>query len=69
MMKPTSKRQSGDVTIAAIHKTRERISEACNGDIRAISAAARKRQQESGRLTVSYAKTSDNKVHTVHNAS
>jgi hypothetical protein len=44
------------MTIAAIHKTRERISDACEGDIRAISAAARKRQQESGRPTVSYAK-------------
>ena len=55
-MNHTSQSQSGDTTIAAIHKTRERISDACKGDIHAISAAARKRQQESGRTTVSYAK-------------
>jgi hypothetical protein len=56
MTKTTKQSQGADMTIEAIHKTRERISDACKGDIRAISAAARKRQQESGRPTVSYAK-------------
>ncbi len=47
-----------DTTIADIHKIREQISDAFGGDIRAISADAKKRQEESGRRTVSYAETS-----------
>jgi hypothetical protein len=62
MTKPTN---SGchDTTIAEIHKTRERISDAFDGDIHAITEDARKRQQESGRQTVSYAKTSNEAIH------
>lgn len=59
MMKTTSQDSGGDNTIAAIHKTRECISDAYNGNISAISAAARKRQQQSGRTTVSFAKRTD----------
>ena len=44
-----------DSTIADIHKTRERISDDFGGDIKAISDDARKRQEQSGRRTVSYA--------------
>ncbi len=44
-----------DSTIADIHKTRERISDDFGGDIPAISEGARKRQEQSGRRTVSYA--------------
>ncbi len=46
-----------DTTIADIHKTRERISDAFDGDIRAITEDAQKRQEQSGRRTVSYAQT------------
>ena len=46
-----------DTTIADIHKTRELISDAFDGDIHAITEDARKRQEQSGRRTVSYAKT------------
>ena len=46
-----------DTTIADIHKTRERISDAFSGDIHAISLDAQKRQKQSGRQTVSFAKT------------
>ena len=56
MMNHTNQSQGADTTIEAIHKTRERMADACKGDIHAISAAARKRQQESGRASVSYAK-------------
>ena len=42
-----------DTTIADIHKIRERISDAFGGDIRAISEEARKRQEQSGRETIS----------------
>jgi hypothetical protein len=59
MMKPTSQGSGSDTTIAAIHKTRERISDVFNGSIPAISEAARKRQQQSGRATVSYAKNAN----------
>ena len=45
-----------DTTIEEIHKTRERISDECKGDMHAITEAARKRQQASGRAVVSYAK-------------
>ena len=44
-----------DTTIADIHKIREQISDAFGGDIRAITEDARKRQEQSGRRTVSYA--------------
>ncbi len=65
MITPTNQGHGGDTTIAAIHKTRERLSDASNGDIHAISAAARKRQQESGRLIISYAKRPDENTRTV----
>ncbi|OQC01928.1 MAG: hypothetical protein BWX80_03236 [Candidatus Hydrogenedentes bacterium ADurb.Bin101] len=65
MMMPTNQGQGCDTTIAALHKIRERLSDACNGDIRAISAAARKRQRESGRPTVSYAKSPGENTRTV----
>lgn len=45
-----------DTTVADIHKTRERISDAFGGDIHAITEDARKRQEQSGRRTVSYDK-------------
>ena len=54
MTKMTNSSQR-DTTIADIHKTRERISDAFGGDIHAITEDARKRQEESGRRTVSYA--------------
>lgn len=44
-----------DTTLADIHRTRRRISDAFGGDIRAISEDARKRQEQSGRKTVSFA--------------
>ena len=52
-----------DTTIADIHKTRERISDAFGGDIRAITEDARRRQEQSGRRTVSYAESPGNAVH------
>jgi len=54
MTKTTNSSQC-DTTISDIHKTRERISDAFGGDIHAITEDARKRQEESGRRTVSYA--------------
>ena len=48
-----------DSTIEEIHKIRARISDAFGGDIRAMSEDARKRQQRSGRLTISRAKPSE----------
>ncbi len=48
-----------DTTIADIHKTRERISDAFGGDIGAITLDAQKRQEQSGRKTVSFAKIVD----------
>jgi hypothetical protein len=45
-----------DTTIAEIHKIREKISDSFGGNIRAISEDARKRQQHSGRTTISLAK-------------
>jgi hypothetical protein len=47
------------MAIAEIHKTRERISDAFGGDIDAIIADAQKRQEKSGRKTVSFAKASN----------
>ena len=58
-MKKSTDKTQGDTTIADIHKTRERISDAFGGDIHAISEDARKRQEQSGRRTVSFAETSD----------
>ena len=55
MTKMTNSSQR-DTTIADIHKTRERISDALGGDIHAITEDARKRQEKSGRRTVTYAK-------------
>lgn len=52
------KTSRSDPTIAEIHKTRQRISDAFGGDISAISADARVRQERSGRRTVSYAEPS-----------
>ena len=57
-MTSATNRSQHDTTIADIHKTRERISDAFGGDIHAITEDARKRQEESGRRTVSYAETS-----------
>lgn len=54
-MTKTTNSSQRDTTIADIHKTRERISDAFGGDIHAITEDARKRQEESGRRTVSYA--------------
>ena len=54
-MKKATNSSQRDTTIADIHKTRERISDAFAGDIHAITEDARKRQKESGRPTVSYA--------------
>jgi hypothetical protein len=51
-----------DTTIADIHKTRERISDAFGGDISAITEDAKKRQEQSGRKTVSFAETSNGVV-------
>lgn len=48
--------QKKDATIDAIHQTRERLSDASGNDIRAISAAARERQAQSGHPVVSYSK-------------
>jgi hypothetical protein len=45
-----------DTTIIDIHKIRERISDAFNGNIRAITLDAKRRQKQSGRKTVSYAR-------------
>lgn len=44
-----------DSTIADIHKTRERLSDECGGDISAITEAAKRRQEQSNRRVVSYA--------------
>ncbi|NQU22609.1 MAG: hypothetical protein HQ567_15140 [Candidatus Nealsonbacteria bacterium] len=62
MMKTTSSSRR-DTTIADIHKTRERISDAFGGDIQAITEDARKRQEQSGRRAVSYAETSGKAMH------
>lgn len=47
--------QEIDTTIADIHRTRARISDESKGDVHAITQAARKRQEKSGRRTVSFA--------------
>ena len=61
-MTKTTNSSRRDTTIADIHKTRERISDAFGGDIRAIAEDVRKRQEQSGRRTVSYAKTSNKSI-------
>lgn len=53
----TKTTNSSDTTIADIHKTREKISNDFGGDIHAITEDARKRQEQSGRRTVSYARS------------
>ena len=55
MSKPNPER---DTTIADIHQTRQEISDAFQGDIRAITEDAKRRQAASGRTTVSFAKKS-----------
>jgi hypothetical protein len=57
MTKSTTRDQT-DTTIADLHKIREQISDAFGGDIRAITEDARRRQEQSGRRTVSYADAS-----------
>lgn len=57
MTKQTKKSSHSDTTIADIHRTRERISSALGGDIRAITEDAKRRQAQSGRRTVSYARS------------
>ena len=61
MTKMTNSKR-GDTTIADIHKTRERISDDFGGDIQAITEDARKRQEQSGRRTVSYAESPNKAV-------
>lgn len=62
-MTKTTNSDRRDMTIADIHKTRQRISDAFGGDIHAITEDARKRQEQSGRHTVSYAETSNKAIH------
>ena len=57
MMNQPKKRKQIDSTIADIHKTRERISDALGGNIHAITKDAKQRQSQSNRRTVSYAET------------
>ena len=59
MMTPLKNDDRIDTTIADIHKTRERISDVFGGDIHAITEDAQKRQEQSRRKTVSFAKTSN----------
>ena len=60
-MTTNNHRGDRDSTIEDIHKIRARISDAFGGDIRAISEDARKRQQQSGRLTISRATSTKNR--------
>ncbi len=62
MTKPTISDRN-DTTIADLHKVRERISDVFGGDIHAITEDARRRQEQSGRRTVSYAETSSKPTH------
>ena len=55
MTNQTKKRSQIDSTVADIHRTRERISDAFGGDITAITEDAKRRQEQSNRRTVSYA--------------
>ena len=57
MMNQPKKRSQIDSTVADIHRTRERISDAFGGDIAAITEDAKRRQEQSHRRTVSYAET------------
>ena len=56
-MNQPKKRSQIDSTVADIHRTRERISDAFGGDISAITEDARRRQELSNRRTVSYTET------------
>jgi len=67
MKTPTKKDERTDTTIADIHKTRARISDAFAGDIAAITLDAQNRQERSGRKTVSFAKTSKEALHPTGN--
>jgi hypothetical protein len=51
-----------DTTIEDIHRIRREIAERFQGDIFAIVEDARKRQEASGRLTVSYSSTTQSVV-------
>ena len=55
MTNQTTKRSQADSTVADIHKTRERISDAFGGNMNAITEDAMRRQEQSNRRTVSYA--------------
>ena len=57
MTNQPKKRSQIDSTVADIHRTRERISDAFGGDIAAITEDAKRRQEQSHRRTVSYAET------------
>ena len=61
-MNPTTTVSPFDSTVGEIHRTRERISDTFGGDIHAISEAARRRQEQSQRHTVSYADASKDAV-------
>ena len=50
-----SSHEDHDTTISDIHRARQRLAEESGGDLRKISEAARKRQEKSGRPTVSFA--------------
>ena len=54
----TKSRNIVDTTIAEIHKTREKISDAFGGNIHAITQDAQTPPEQSGRRTVSYAEAS-----------
>ena len=56
-MTQATKTDGVDTTIAEIHRTRQCVSDQFGGDIHAITEDARKRQERSGRQTVSYAET------------
>jgi hypothetical protein len=58
-MPKTTNNDLRDTTIADIHKIRERISDKFGGDIHSITQDARKRQEQSGRCTVSFAEDAE----------
>ncbi len=62
MTQPTKKREPVDSTIVDIHRTRERISDAFGGDISAITADAKRRQEASKRRTISFAEAASGTV-------
>ena len=69
MMNQPKKRSQIDSTVADIHRTRERISDAFGGDIAAITEDAKRRQEQSHRRTVSYAETPSKAVNSSLNES